>query len=423
MNWNSIKSWFSLYYKNLLLLIGPELIITPLAFKYANTYYGTVLIIIAIAISFLTVWLTYKLNLKAQFDSIYEIAWRFGGNSLRTFTKVIQLVYNLVQVSIYLTIIAALMEFLLNNARNSDEGILLTSNAFLKVIIHIIVFFLSIFSFSSIVSKISIQSRAFTLVTYLLLFISSLAHFIHFKSMDSEQKDQIEHELNNPNYTFGDGFSIFPYFICIFATHNCLPLVSPSVNAKPSIKFTALLGALSTIGIYAILYGAFVFNTLYSQTHAIPILFYPDVFYDKSNILFTMDIIVCCCFIVTFLMSIPSVFTFMHDLIEEHFFSEWQPSLIRRAIICFIFTSIAGMLSAFFWMDDIQIAFNGAFCGVILIYFIPGIVSFVYGGRIKYVSIFIMIFGVIWFAIGIVYVTLSFILGVSDSIANAVNAN
>ncbi|BFU21423.1 hypothetical protein EHI8A_089790 [Entamoeba histolytica HM-1:IMSS-B] len=417
MSISDLKIWISLYYKNILMLVGPELIITPLALKYATTYYGCFLIFIALLISFLTVWLTYKLNLKAQFDSIYEIAWRFGGNSLRTFTKVVQLIYNLVQVSIYVTLISALLEFLLNHARGEAHGLLMTSNEILKISIHFIVFLLSILSFSPLISKLSVHSRVLSVIAYILLLISSIAHFIHFKL--NPNYESIKENLKVPNYTFGDGFSIFPYFICIFATHNNLPLVSPSINASTNVKFSALLAALLTIGVYAILYGNFVYNTLFSETHAIPLLFYPSDFYDTNNILFTIDVFVACLFISTFFLAVPSLFTFIHDLIDEQFFSEWQPSLIRRAVICLIFTSFAGMLSALFWMDDIQIAFNGAVCGVIMIYFIPGIVSFVYGGKIKIISLIVVVLGIIWFAIGIVYVALSLVLGVSDTIANA----
>ncbi|ELP86643.1 hypothetical protein EIN_092080 [Entamoeba invadens IP1] len=411
-----------LYYKNILLLLGPEIIVTPLAIKYATQWYGSVLVLLAVLISFFTVYLFYRINLQAQFDSIYEIAWRFGGNSLRTFTKVIQMVYNIVQIAVYITLISAFLEFLLNNARGDQvHGVWWTSNATLKVGIHFVVFVFSVLSSFPLLTKLLVHSRLMTLFCYIALLVSAVGHLSYFNTM--EEHDAIKTELARKYFSVGDGVSIFPFFICIFATHNNLSLISPSIDASNKVKFSALISALFTIGIYAIIYGNVVYSTLYGQTHAIPMLFYPPEFYDSNNALFAIDAIVASLFIAAFILAIPSQFTFIHDMIDEQYFSEWQPSVLRHSIICFIFTSFSGLLASLFWMDDILIEFNGV-CGVILIYFLPGVICLVYGEKSKWLvvgSVIVILLGVMFFAIGVVYFFLSLVLDVSDTIASAFN--
>ncbi|KAL7715255.1 Amino acid transporter [Entamoeba marina] len=410
---DTFKSCISLYYKNLLLFLGPEMIIAPMAIKFATPVFGYILILFALAHSFTSVWLMYSLNTNAQFDSIHEISWRFGGNQLQKFTKAIQVCYNLLRLSIYITLISAFTEYLLNHAKGETEGTFWTSNSFLKVLAHIVIFLLSISSYTPLISKISINARLYTMCAYGLLLISSISHFIHIKIVDENQT--IYNQLAQTSYTLGDGLSIFPFFICIFATHNNLPLVSPSIPTAPKYKFLALFAALLTVGVYVIVYGSFVYATLLSQTHSIPMLFYTKEFYDKYYILFVMDITVASMFVWSFVMTIPSLFTAVHEIIDDHFFSEWKPSFIRHVVIAFVFTSIAGCISSLFWMDDVQITINGSIFGVILIYFIPGIVCSFFGERlvVVIVSVVVVFFGMVWFAVGIVYSGISMALVVS----------
>ena len=377
-------------------IIGSGTLSIPLAFYYSGYLGGTLLLILAWALSAYGMHLLTYASVKTKLYTYKGISEEIGGKIIGKIVQICVFCYTTGTCIMYPIFLGG---FFPHVFEVFAPGTILCDRHFcIMMVCFLVIFPLAIPKNLSGLKYASILALICIIYTAIAMFIQMFVTY----------QDNIETNPPTPIHFNIQMFRGFPFLTVSFCGHyNLLRFYGELKNR--TMRKMDVIAVCSTLVAFVVYFTIGLSGYLSLN---------PNL--DGGNVLVnysTDDIpmyIACIGFCIVVSLSFPLVHHAQRDLFDKLVFPNWEESNTRRIILSLIIISFCMFAATAVEKISIVLAYNGSIFGALVVYIFPAYFGFKVGeGFTKYFSVFIMILGVCLSLIGVTITTLNEI-GVFD---------